>query len=128
MSKWLPAVLASVCVVLGFVIVTQRVQIVSAQAEARNAKIWATKTRSQQEYETIYADVFEKLNPKDHELVRSYLYWGFSEPNRGFESMLSKFDKEHPENQYWSLRKTMVNTWYAWNMPEVYNSPYPRNH
>jgi hypothetical protein len=128
MNKWLSIVLACVCVALGALTIAQRLQVLSAQAEASSAKFWASKTREQKEYETIYADIFENLNPKDHELVRSYLHWGFSEPNRGFESMLKKFDTEHPENQYWSLRKTMINTWQAWNMTEVYNRTYPRNH
>jgi len=126
--KYLTLFFAFTTVALACLSVNQRIQVVSAEAEARNAKIWATETRNQKEYRTIFPEVYENLNPKDHELVRSYLYWGFSEPNRGFESMLRKFDKEHPENQYWSLRKTMVNTWYAWNMTEVYNRTYPRNH
>lgn len=104
--------------------INQRIQIVSAEAEVRNAKAWATETRNQKEYRTIFPEVYENLNPTDRELVRSFIFWGFSQPNRGLDEMVKKFDKEYPQNQYWSLRQTMIETWNRDHRTEVYNEHF----
>lgn len=122
--KYLSLFFAFTTAALACLSVNQRIQVVSAEAEARNAKVWATETRNQKEYRTIFPEVYENLNPADRELVRSFIFWGFSKPNRGLDEMVKKFDKEYPQNQYWSLRQTMIETWNRDHRTEVYNEHF----